>query len=170
MENILQVNSLKLECLRPLGKWRILDLKSLMELLEGQTNYWSLQKTLKRLEKAKVIQSFRDPWTGKKMIYLEGLGNNLLGLEKKTCINNETLLHDSKVSIIVRQMLQFATLKEALLEHELSKKLFCVGDLSPDALLKGEKNGKKFTMAFELELTRKSNERVLAKAKHYLVV
>lgn len=168
MENILQVNSLKLEALRPLGKWRILDLNSLVELSEVPIGYWNLHKIIRRFEKAKVLHSYKDPWTRRKMVYLEGLGHGLLGVEKNTTINNETLLHDSKVSHILRAMLQKGIFNEVLLEHELSKKLFLSGELSPDALMKGEKKGKAFSMAFELELTRKAHERALSKAKHYL--
>jgi len=164
----MQVNSLKLEALRPLGKWRILDLKSLMELSEVPIGYWNLHKIIKRFEKAKVVQSFKDPWTKRKMIYLEALGHGLLGVEKNCTISNETLLHDSKVSLVLRMMFNRGIFKEVLLEHELSRKLFFAGELSPDAIMKGEKNGKKFSMAFELELTRKAHERALAKAKHYL--
>lgn len=143
-------------------------MNSLMALSEIPIGYWNLHKIVRRLEKAKMLHSFKDPWTRKKMIYLEGLGHGMLGLEKKTLINQETLLHDAKVSSVLREMLKREVFSEVLLEHELSRKIFHAGELCPDALVKGEKKGKKFSMAFELELTRKAHERVLTKAKHYL--
>lgn len=168
MENIMQVNSLKLDCLRPLGKWRIMDLISLQEAHKDQYSYWHLHKMVSRFEKAKVIHSFKDPWTKRKVIYLEGLGRGLLGVEKAGAINQETLLHDLKVSQMAQGLLRGSVFTDVHLEHELSKKLFLSGELSPDAILNGIKNGKRFSMALELELTRKANERIISKAKHYL--
>ena len=168
MENILQANSLKLEILRPLAKWRILGLQELKELASLPVSYWQIQRIVSRFEGAKILKSFRDPWTNKKLVYLENLGKGMFGYENATHNNPETLLHDSKVSEICRSFLERKGFNEVLLEHELSKKLFYSGELSPDAIFTGEKSGKSFSMAFELELTRKANERMLAKAKHYL--
>lgn len=157
-----------MEVLRPLSKWKILGLQELQELASHPVSYWHVQRIVARFEKAKILKSFRDPWTSKKLVYLENLGRGIFGFDNVSNINTETLLHDSKVSEICRTLLSRKTFKEVLLEHELSKKLFFSGELSPDAILKGERNGKKFSMAVELELTRKSHERILAKGKHYL--
>ncbi len=168
MENILLVNSIQLDCLRPLVKWRILDVITLMEENREQYSYKHFHKIISRFEKAKVVNSFKDPWTKRKVIYLEGLGRGLLGVDRTNAINSETLIHDLKVAQSIQSLLKGKIFHKALLEHELSRKLFTSGELSPDALLNGVKNGKEFSLAFELELTKKSNERILAKAKHYL--
>jgi len=60
-------------------------------------------------------------------------------------------------------------INEALLEHEINDKSVFIGTskINPDALFEGERKGKKFKLAFELELTRKCKQRIIQKAMHY---
>lgn len=168
MENIFQANSQMLVVLRPLSKWRVLSLGELEEFANKRASYWYIQRLVSRFEKAKILKSFRDPWSGRKLVYFESLGKGLNGLDKMSPVNEETLLHDFKVSDLCRGLLKREIFREVLLEHELSKKHFLAGELSPDALIRGEKNKKAFSMALELELTRKASERIISKGKHYL--
>jgi len=77
----MQVNSKMLEILRPLSKWRFLGLKELQELASFPVSYWHIQRVVARFEKAKILKSFRDPWTSKKLVYLENLGKGFFGFE-----------------------------------------------------------------------------------------
>ncbi len=168
MENLFQANSQMLLLLRPLSKWRVLSLSELEEFANNRVSYWHIQRLVSRFEKAKILKSFRDPWSGRKLVYFEAVGKGMHGFENVMGMNDETLLHDFKVSDICRGFLKRDLFKDVALEHELSKKHFVSGELSPDALIRGEKNKKQFSLAFELELTRKANERIIAKVKHYL--
>ncbi len=164
MENIFYANSLQFEILLPLVKWRILDLASLLELGEIPGSYWTLQKIIRRFEKGKIIKTYRDPWNGKKYVYLDTFGHKLIGKEMGE-IANETLMHDSKASEVVRAMLKRPCFRKAMLEHDLRRQQM---RHVPDAVVEGEKNGAAFKMALELELTRKSFDRLKAKARFYI--
>ena len=67
-------------------------------------------------------------------------------------------------------MLELGWIHEAELEHRIHDRrhLKTTFKVIPDAALYGEKKGVKFTMAFELELTRKNNQRIIEKAGQYL--
>lgn len=154
--------------LKPLSKWRVLSLSELVEFGNKRVSYWHVQRVVSRFEKAKILKSFKDPWSGRKLVYFEALGKGMHGLESSLGLNDETLLHDFKVSDVCRSFLKRDVFKDVSLEHELSRRQFMSGERSPDALILGSKNKVPFSLAFELELTRKANERIVTKGKHYL--
>jgi hypothetical protein len=164
------VNSVHLSYLRPLLKWRIMDVKSLMKESELEPNYHGFYRIIRELESKKVLEGFRDPYSRKKYVYLSSRGESALSLkENPTSVSENSLIHDLKVSEICRLFLQNGWIKEALLEHEINDKraFLSTSKVNPDALFEGERKGKKFKIAFELELTRKSKQRIIQKALHY---
>lgn len=164
-ENLINVNSLHLDFLRPLTHWRILDMKSLREENDYSYHPTSFGRLMSKLEKCNVIKSFKDPLSNKKFIYLSALGENLIGAKRKTALSDETTFHDSRVTQIVRELLCRDCFKGSELEHQIGNSSMA---FVPDAVLKGEKNQVNFKLAFELELTRKSKERIKSKLSHYL--
>lgn len=164
--NYLNINSIHLQFLAPLAKWRILDLKSLREEVDYPLHPDGFAKNIRKLEKAQVLRSFQDPWSRKKYIYLSSEGEKLVNdTGKPLSISEETIVHDAKVAQFVRLMLERSTINEAILEHEINGK--GLGQ-QPDAVLFGEKKGVKFSMAFELEFTRKSKARIKEKVSKYI--
>ncbi len=162
--DLLNINALHLNFLRPLELWRILDLKNLREECDYCYCPRSFERLIGKLQKCDVVKSFKDPLSNRKYIYLSKLGERLMGT--KNCeINSETMFHDSRVSQVVREFLK----KECFIDFELEH---LIGNKSqafvPDAILSGVKKSIKFKVAFELELTRKTKERVKSKVGHYL--
>jgi hypothetical protein len=154
-----------LSFLKPLEKWRILDLKSLREECEYCYHARSFERLIGRLEKFKVVKSFRDPLSKRKFIYLSNLGERLMGISSKGEVNEGTTFHDSRVSKMVRELLDRECFLASELEHQIGNRSQA---FIPDAKLTGVKSGVKFNLAFELELTRKSKERIKSKVGHYL--
>lgn len=172
MDNVHLVNSVHLSYLRPLLKWRIMDVRSLMKESELESNYHAFYRVIRELQSKKVLEGFRDPYSRKKYVYLSSRGESALSLkENPTSVSENSLVHDLKVSEIGRLFLENGWIKEALLEHEITDKrvFLSTSKVNPDALFEGERKGKKFKIAFELELTRKSKQRIIQKAYHYCV-
>ena len=166
MPNFLNVNSIHLHFLAPLSKWRILDLKSLREEADYPLHPDGFAKNIRKLEKAQILKSFKDPWSRRKYIYLTPTGEKLVNDSgRPSSLSEETIVHDAKVSQIVRLLLERSTFQKVELEHEIKS-----GDIAklPDSILYGKKGGVDFTMAFELEFTRKSKERIKDKIGKYL--
>ena len=149
-----------------MAKWRILDLKGLREEIDYPSHPSVFEKTIRRLEKAHIIKSFKDPWTNRKFIYLSDVGEKLVNdTGSPLAVSEETMLHDAKVAQFTRLLMERLTFTDVKLEHEIGERN---SSWLPDAMLWGEKGGVKFTMAFELELTRKSKNRIREKIKKYL--
>lgn len=168
--NVIELTPGQSAVLAPVAKWRVIDLKSIISECSFSLNYSSFCRTIRQLEKRGVVGSYRRHGEGKKYIYLTRLGEQLVGQEDSpTSINPETLLHDLLVSDFVRGLLELGSIDSFELEHEIHNKreFGSAGRLVPDAQVHGQKNGKKFRLAVELELTVKSHARVEDKLRHY---
>jgi len=170
MKPKMNLNSLHLNYLTPLLKWRVMDLESLRKECFRATNYKNFHRIVRNLEKEKILEGYRDPHSRKKFVFLGPFGEGQLSLnENPTAITNETLLHDLKASEITRSFLNDGWIDEVELEHQIHDKrnFKLTYKIIPDAILYLEKKGHKFNIAFELELTRKSNQRLIEKMKQY---
>jgi hypothetical protein len=155
----------------PLKKWRILSLQELLVKSGYESTYKGFCKLIRRLEKRNLINSFVDPFSRRKYLFLTKEGDSYIGGEENPpSIINETLIHDSKVVEIVLELLKLDSFNRFELEHELKEpNTFASKHRTlPDALLYGEKDNKKFNLAIELELTQKTKSRYLEKVGQYL--
>jgi DNA-binding MarR family transcriptional regulator len=164
--SIVQINYLF-----PLKKWRILDLKTLLDKSLYHHSYEAFTKMLQRLEKKKMIESFIDPFTKNKFVYLTKEGDSYLGgTDNSPMLSTNSLIHDSRVVKLVLELLNLSYFTGSELEHENKQRGSFnnrTGNI-PDAVLLGKKDEQKFRVALELELTRKTKTRYLAKAGQYL--
>ncbi len=165
MEKLLNVKTIHIQYLQPLLKWKILDLSTLMNEAEYDLHITGFQKIIQRLERLEVVKSFRDPWNKRKYIYLAKNGLKIFHDDTNSNIKaDQYLVHDAKVVEIARQFLDINCFKETDFCHHFSKR----NKLIPDCTFNGNKNGKSFKMAFELEITRKSHSRIEDKIEQYL--
>ena len=170
MKPKMNLNSMHLNYLTPLLKWRVMDLESLRKECFRATKYKNFHRIIRNLEKEKILEGYRDPYSRKKFVFFSALGEGQLSLdENPTAITNETLLHDLKVSEVTRSFLVDGWVDDVELEHQIHDKrnFKLTYKIIPDAILYLEKKGHKFRIAFELELTRKSNQRLVEKMKQY---
>ena len=147
-----------------------MDLESLRKECFRATKYKNFHRIIRGLEKEKILEGYRDPHSRKKFVFLSPLGESQLSLkDNPTAISNETLIHDLKVSEITRTFMADGWIDEVELEHQIHDKrnFKLTYKIIPDAILYLEKKGHKFQLAFELELTRKSNQRLIEKMKQY---
>ncbi len=170
MDKVIRIGPGHLPYLHPLVKWRAMDLKSLRaeaSLAHKENNFYRI---IRYLEAQGVIKTWRDPFSGRKYAYLTPEGQKACwGEENSVGVSTETLLHDIKVSEIARTFLVKHWAAEVELEHEYSdKRVFAsTRRVIPDAIFHVFKDGKRYRIAFELELTRKKIDRILYKAREY---
>ena len=159
-------NSENLKFMEPLGKWRILDLKGLRELAKYPHHASVFRKTVSRLEKARIIQSFIDPWSRRKFVYLTEVGERIFnGDDSPINIHDDTRLHDARVIELVRIFLNYELFEDVELEHEYHG---FASHLRPDAILKANVENNLINVALEVELTGKSDSRICEKIEYYL--
>jgi hypothetical protein len=164
-------SGIQINYLEPLKQWRILDLKNLMKKSNYSASYKGFCKVLLRLEKKNMIGSFRDPFSGRKYLFLTKEGDVYLGGDDNPpAISKDTLVHDSKVVELVLELLKLHSFYGFELEHQIkdSKAFGTTYRICPDAIMLGEKGDVKFKLALELELTRKTKVKYLAKVGQYL--
>jgi hypothetical protein len=152
----------------PLFKWRILDIKSLLKEVDHKKSYNYFCKKLKKFEQAQLIGSFIHPANSKKYIYLtEKTFKYLSSDDVSALINKPEIIHDLIVSELARLFLPLSKISHVELEHEFNSKnkINQFRHIIPDGVIY-TKDGKK--IAFEVELTRKSEDRIIEKAKTYL--
>lgn len=171
MKEVVHINQGHLNYVSSLLKWRILDIENLRKENIYAPQKHNFYRIIRELEKKKVLEGFREPYSKKKYVYLSSFGERQFALrENPTGISEGTILHDLKVTEITRELLHNGWINEAELEHEVNdKRNFKTSyKIIPDALLYGTNKGKDYKMALELELTQKNNQRILEKAKQYV--
>ncbi len=170
MEKLLAVNPLHVHYFRPLLKWRILDLSTLIEEFDHDVNVNTFLSLVNRWERKGILKSFKDPYVRRKYIYFSKEAEEHLLLDdfqSSEGINH--IWHDAKVSEVTRGILEMEVFEDAVLESELKNKesLFRRKMIFPDALINGVIDGERFNIALELELTRKSKSRIIEKGRRY---
>jgi hypothetical protein len=167
----LKINPEHLKILRPLKEWRVLDINSLNSESKAMLSWDSLIRLILRLEKVKIIKAFRDPWSRRKYVYLTRLGEDLISItDNPTAISEESLFHDLRVVDLGREILRNDVFKKIRFEHQIVNRKNYINNMSliPDAEMEGEMNGKKFSLAIELELHQKSKDRLEKKGQQYI--
>jgi hypothetical protein len=170
MSEIVHLNSLHLNYLTPLLKWRVMDLESLRKECSRVPKYHNFYRVIRNLQKKKILEGYLDPYSRKKFIYLSSLGERQLSLkDNPTALSKDTLIHDIRVSEITRGLLEHDLVDEVELEHQIhDKRNFQITyKVIPDAILHMERKGHKYRLALELELTRKNNQRLVEKVRQY---
>jgi hypothetical protein len=165
------VHAEKLRYLTPLKKWRLMDLKTLMTEGDYPGSPSGFRKFIINLERKGVISSHVDLTSQRKFVYFTKDGELQSGApENLPAVNLETFDHDSRLSMLGRCFYERDSIDEVELEHELTgtKKIGERNRHIPDGILKGKRNGVRFSMALELEISRKSKKRYLEKIRHYL--
>jgi DNA-binding Lrp family transcriptional regulator len=171
MSDFIHLNSVHLNYLEPLLKWRVLDLESLRKECVRAPTYKNFHRIIRKLEKQKILEGYRDPFNRKKYVYLSPFGEGQLSLdENPTALSKDTLIHDIKVTEITKAMLAQGWLVDAELEHRIHDKrnFRTTYKIIPDAVLHGSKGSVNYKIALELELSRKNNQRIVEKASQYL--
>lgn len=155
------------EIIESLLRWKVIPLNLLKESIEYQGWDSSFRKTILKLEKRNLIRSFKIRGRAK-FIYPTSQLIEIKAHRVNYCIYEAALKHEGVVTITCHKFLEWEVVKEVILPHERNQQSFNRNELEPDAILKLEKEGSRSTIGLEVELSRKSKERVQRKMSDYV--
>ena len=168
--SLLSINALYLDYLRPLVKWRIMNLQSLQKESLYPIKYENFRRVIIKFEGQGILKGFKDPRNKMKYLYLTSLGEKLINLDgNPISVSESTLSHDSKVSELVREFMKLECIDSGELEHELVDKRNFRNNPShiPDGIISGKTSDGRIKIAIELELSGKSKRRMREKLEFY---
>lgn len=123
----------------------------------------TLYKQMIGLEKKGVVVTKNIIRDRRKYFCITNFGLERLGYKKSLGLINEFFIHDLKVTQVVRHLLRSPFFTDVKFEHELG-----TGTYLPDSELKFNYKERTLIVSLEMELSRKSKERILSKAEFYL--
>lgn len=142
-----------------LGRWRILDLRSLLTKVDYKFSYQAFAKMVKKLESLNYLGSIY--YQGyKKYLYLTEKGLKEAGLDKSWPINKDILTHDLICVNVYSYLIGLDAFNSGGLNLEEAW-----ASTRPDCVI----NYKSTKLAVEIELTQKSSPRIEQKLRKYLV-
>jgi hypothetical protein len=149
------------EIVNLLGQWKILDMKTIYKMLQEKIHYANLSKKILKLEKEGLVKSI---FVGRrqKHLFLSNKGLEFTPFDSSYEIAQENLNHDLTVAKVLKTFLSYPNFKAGKMFHQIVE-----DHIYPDALVEGEKNGNKFQLAIEVELTQKEQNRVKQKYIKY---
>tara|TARA_Y100000780_G_scaffold232518_1_gene265041 strand:+ start:1439 stop:2173 length:735 start_codon:yes stop_codon:yes gene_type:complete len=146
------------DIIQTLGRWRILDLRSLLNKVEYQFSYQAFAKMVSKLERLNYVGSIY--YQGyRKYLYLTEKGLKEAGLEKSWPINKDVLLHDLICVNVFSYLLGLGRFDSGGLNLEEAG-----ATTRPDCMLECGKS----KLAVEIELTQKASNRIEEKFLKYL--
>ena len=146
------------DIIQTLGKWRILDLRTLKSRVDYKFSYQAFAKIVKKLESLNYLGSIY--YQGyKKYLYLTEKGLSEAGLNKSWPINKDILTHDLICVNVYSYLLGLEHFNSGGLNLEDAG-----ATTKPDCMLKLGTT----KLAVEIELTQKVAHRIEAKFRKYM--
>lgn len=150
-----------IDILDEVGRWKVITLKSLYELIGGNISYSPFARRVRILEKEKLLKALRLS-NKMKCIALTHKGGNYSRFNGIYDQNEDSLSHDLICSQILREFLKFENFSSGEVYQKTG------AELSPDAVIYAQRNDLPYTLALEVELHQKSKQRVIGKLARYL--
>lgn len=148
-------------------KWKVIP----VNLLKKEINYTgratSFRKLMQRLEQRNLLKSFKIRGRTKFAYPSEEL-IKVKAHRVSYGFYEDSLKHEGVVTVVCFELLNWKVMKNVFLSHEFGNQQFNREELQPDAIFVAEKDGHEFRIALEVELTRKSKERVKKKFINYV--
>lgn len=149
------------EIIDTLGQWKILSGKSLFEKGGFTSTYGNILRKIRKLEKYNFLKSFPVN-RNLKYLYLSKQGIELTNEDSSYEVNQETICHDIMTSLVLNSFLEDKRFYYARMFHKI-----LVNKIYPDADILYRQGEVKQQLAFEIEITQKSVERVKRKFSLY---
>lgn len=153
-------NQAYLEILEIVGKWKIVDIKTVQSDLKYKWKYDAVRKKIQYLVNQNLLH-YKTLYKGKKYFYLSEIGLSFTNYTRTFMPIEDSLTHDLICFDVVREFLKFKNIIDGGLEYKEHYNTI------PDGYICGLNNNNLFTFALELELTQKSKKRVQEKFLNY---
>jgi predicted transcriptional regulator len=150
-----------IDILSEVGRWKIIPMKSLYERKNFSISYQMFCRKIKKLESEGFVRSILGD-KRRKFITLTPKGSEVCPYGVNFDEAEDSLNHDLIATNIVTKMIEFKNFKTGQVQ--------CFGrglDIEPDGLIFGQKNGKEYSLAIEVELHQKSKTRLTDKLIKY---
>ena len=149
------------DILNAVGKWKIVDMKALYDLLPKNESYESFKRKVRELERMDLLKS-KTHIHNKKYIYLTQSGFSNSTDPNKLILNEDILTHDLLASEIIINLMEYSYVTSGECYPKKSDLT-----IEPDGLIIGSNNKTEKAIAVEVELTQKSSTRVREKIGNY---
>ena len=158
-ESMKQISPNDFEILTPLKEWRILSTADLKRISGHEKSKSAFYKVVTKLAKNQLADSFINPWTNEKYLFLLPLAHKMLGTEKENLpVNLDQRFHDAIVTKVALNLKDVSKFEEVYLDQNIPKS-FPLLEKTPDIVVSGN-TPQAFRLAFEIELTQKSKHRL----------
>lgn len=150
-----------IDILSEVGRWKIISMKSLYEGMSFKTSYQMFCRKIKKLESEGYVRSIIGD-RRRKLITLTTRGSEVCPYGISFDEAEDSLNHDLIATNVVTKMIEFENFKTGQVQ--------CFGrglDVEPDGVIFGQKNGKEYSLAIEVELHQKSKTRLTDKLIKY---
>lgn len=153
--------------LTQVAKWRVIPLNNLRDLTDYQGCKQSFYRLIRRLEDRGLVRTIIINGGFKVVTLSNELGK--IPYYQNAILHDESVPHEALVSIICNEILTWEMFQSVSLPHEIQDASYDSGiSRLPDAVIKGVNKDNKFIMALEVEISRKSKERVQNKIEDYI--
>jgi len=129
--------------LSQLGKWKVIGVKDLYEIMASKISYQGFSKQIRKLESNGFVASFIFP-NKSKYVYLTSKAARLVPQGVEYSNSKEMLTHDLKCGMVLRELIKFKNFVDGeMLEDKTD-------GFSPDAKIYAKKNEMEYVLALEL--------------------
>ena len=150
-----------IDILSEVGRWKIIPMRGLYELNGFGIQYATFCRKIKKLESEGLVRSILGN-NKRKFITLTNKGTEICPYGVSFDDLEDSLNHDLTATNIVTKLIEYKNFKTGQVQ--------CFGrglDVEPDGLIFGQKNGREYSLAIEVELHQKSKSRVSDKLIKY---
>jgi len=150
-----------IDILSEVGRWKIIPMRGLYKLKDFGIKYPTFCRKIKKLESEGLVRSILGN-NKRKFITLTNKGSEICPYGISFDDVEDSLNHDLTATNIVTKLIEYKNFKTGQVQ--------CFGrglDVEPDGLIFGQKNGKEYSLAIEVELHQKSKSRLTDKLIKY---
>lgn len=150
-----------------IAKWRVIPINNLRDLSDYQGCKQSFYRVVRRLEEKGLVRTIII--NGRTKVVTLSSELSKIPYYQNAILHDDSVPHEALVSIICNEMLAWEMFETVSLPHEIQDASYDSGiSRLPDAVIKGANKDKSFIMALEVEISRKSKERVQNKIEDYI--
>ncbi len=150
-----------IDILSEISRWKIIPMRGLYERKNFNISYQMFCRKIKKLESEGLVRSILGN-KRKKFITLTSKGSAVCPYGINFDESEDSLNHDLIATNVVTKLIEYKNFKTGQVQ--------CFGrglDVEPDGLIFGQKNGKEYSLAIEVELHQKSKSRLYDKVIKY---
>lgn len=146
--------------LNEVGRWKTITLKNLFKNIGEGKDYSNFCRMIRKLEKEGYLKGFYENRKGKYLTLTEK-GSTLSSHSASLCDSSSSILHDLVCSTAMQSLLEFPLFTSGSVMESIN------ASVEPDGIIHAVRYGQEYILAIEVELTQKSEKRIMDKFIQY---